>query len=132
MPAELSGGQRKRVALARAIVLEPRVMLYDEPTTGLDPIRADIINQLIRKLQRELRVTSIVVTHDLEGAFRVADHIVMLYDGAVVMQGTPQQIKDAHDPTVRRFLDGEATAEELAGIGPDEQAEQGPEPEPAS
>jgi phospholipid/cholesterol/gamma-HCH transport system ATP-binding protein len=117
MPAELSGGQRKRVALARAIVLEPRVMLYDEPTTGLDPIRADIINQLIRKLQRELRVTSIVVTHDLQGAFRVADHMVMLYDGTVVIQGPPEELRDSTDPTVRRFLDGEATAEELAGIG---------------
>ncbi len=117
MPAELSGGQRKRVALARAIVLEPRVMLYDEPTTGLDPIRSDIINQLIRKLQRELRVTSIVVTHDLQGAFRVADYMVMLYDGSVLMQGPPEELQESTDPAVRRFLDGEATAEELAGIG---------------
>ncbi len=119
MPAQLSGGQRKRVSLARAIVLEPKVMLYDEPTTGLDPIRADVINQLILKLQKELRITSIVVTHDLAAAFRVADIMVMLYDGAVVMQGTPRQLRESSDPIVRRFLGGEATAEELAGSARD-------------
>jgi phospholipid/cholesterol/gamma-HCH transport system ATP-binding protein len=116
MPAELSGGQRKRVGLARAIALEPKVMLYDEPTTGLDPIRADVINQLILKLQKQLRITSIVVTHDLAGAFRVADVMVMLYDGAVVMQGTPRQLRESSDSVVKRFLRGEATAAELAGI----------------
>ena len=119
IPAELSGGQKKRVALARAIVLEPTVMLYDEPTTGLDPIRADIINQLIRKLQRELQMTGIVVTHDLKSAFRVADEMVMLYDGSVVMRGTPDELKASSDPTVQRFLQGEATASELAGISGD-------------
>ncbi len=88
MPAELSGGQRKRVALARAIALEPEVILYDEPTTGLDPIRADVINELILKLQNELHVTSIVVTHDMNSAFKVADRIVMLYDGKLIFDGT--------------------------------------------
>ncbi len=127
MPAELSGGQRKRVALARAIVLEPKIMLYDEPTTGLDPIRSDVINQLILKLQRELRITSIVVTHDLASAFRVADVMVMLYDGAVVMHGTPQELRDSTDPTVRRFLEGEATAEELAGSNRERPDPQEPE-----
>ena len=122
IPAELSGGQKKRVALARAIVLEPTVMLYDEPTTGLDPIRADIINQLIRKLQRELQMTGIVVTHDLDSAFRVADEMVMLYDGSVVMRGTPDELKASSDPTVQRFLQGEATASELAGISGDDDA----------
>jgi phospholipid/cholesterol/gamma-HCH transport system ATP-binding protein len=116
MPADLSGGQRKRVALARAIVLEPKVVLYDEPTTGLDPIRADVINHLIQKLQRELRITSIVVTHDLAGAFKVADDMVMLYDGAVVMQGTPQQLQASDKAVVQRFLRGEATRAELAGL----------------
>jgi len=75
MPSELSGGQRKRVALARAIALDPKVILYDEPTTGLDPVRSDVINELILKLQRELKVTSIVVTHDMNSAFKVADRI---------------------------------------------------------
>jgi phospholipid/cholesterol/gamma-HCH transport system ATP-binding protein len=116
MPAELSGGQRKRIALARAIVLEPKVILYDEPTTGLDPIRADVINELILKLQEELHVTSIVVTHDLISAFKVADHMVMLHDGRVIMQGTPEEFRSATDEHVQRFLAGEATAEELAAI----------------
>jgi phospholipid/cholesterol/gamma-HCH transport system ATP-binding protein len=116
MPADLSGGQRKRVSLARAVVLQPKVMLYDEPTTGLDPIRADVINHLILKLQRRLQITSIVVTHDLASAFRVADVMIMLYDGATVMQGTPQQLRESRDPIVRRFLEGQATDEELAGI----------------
>src|SRR3954452_6087481 len=89
MPAELSGGQRKRVALARAIALGPDVILYDEPTTGLDPVRSDVINELIIKLQRELNVTSITVTHDMQSAFKIADRIVMLHEGHVVFDGTP-------------------------------------------
>lgn len=111
MPAELSGGQVKRVALARAIVLEPKVLLYDEPTTGLDPIRAQVINQLIVKLKRELRITSIVVTHDLASAFQVADEMVMFYDGGVVMQGPPANFRHAENPIVRRFLDGDASSD---------------------
>lgn len=116
MPADLSGGQRKRVALARAIVLEPKVILYDEPTTGLDPIRSDVINELILKLGRELDVTNIVVTHDLASAFKIADSLVMLYDGSVVMEGTPSEFRQADKPVVQRFLQGEATADELEGI----------------
>lgn len=116
MPAELSGGQRKRIALARAIILEPTVILYDEPTTGLDPIRSDIINELILKLQKELNITSIVVTHDLTSAFKIADWLVMLYDGKVVLQGTPAQFQHSENPLVRRFLLGEASEEELRGI----------------
>ena len=115
IPAELSGGQKKRVALARAIVLEPTVMLYDEPTTGLDPIRADIINQLIRKLQRELQMTGIVVTHDLDSAFRVADLMVMLHDGRVVTQGTPAEFRNSPDPVVQRFLRADEPAGGLDG-----------------
>jgi len=116
MPMDLSGGQRKRVALARAVVLEPRVVLYDEPTTGLDPIRSDVINELILKLQRELRITSIVVTHDLASAFKIADRMIMLHDGQVVMEGTPQEFRASPDEAVQRFLRGEATQAELAEI----------------
>lgn len=116
MPADLSGGQRKRIALARAIVLEPKLVLYDEPTTGLDPIRADVINELIIKLKHDLHVTSIVVTHDLTSAFKVADRLVMLYDGNVILEGTPEAFRQSDQPMVQRFLAGEATAEELAGI----------------
>jgi phospholipid/cholesterol/gamma-HCH transport system ATP-binding protein len=116
MPVDLSGGQRKRVALARAVVLEPKVILYDEPTTGLDPIRSDVINELILKLQRELRITSIVVTHDLASAFKVADMMVMLHEGKVVFRGTPRELRVSPDPVVQLFLKGEASEAELAGI----------------
>jgi len=116
VPAELSGGQRKRVALARAIALDPRVILYDEPTTGLDPIRSDIINELIIKLQRELKVTSVVVTHDMHSAFKIADRIVMLDKAKLIFDGTPQEIRESEDPVVHRFVTGEASEEELAGL----------------
>jgi phospholipid/cholesterol/gamma-HCH transport system ATP-binding protein len=116
MPAELSGGQRKRIALARAIVLKPTVILYDEPTTGLDPIRADVINELILKLQRDMNVTSIIVTHDLSSAFKLADEMVMLHEGRVVVEGPPDVVRRSTIPVVQRFLAGEATDEELAGI----------------
>lgn len=116
MPAELSGGQRKRVALARAIALDPEVILYDEPTTGLDPIRSDVINELILKLQRELKVTSITVTHDMQSAFKVADRIVMLHHGQIHFDGTPEQMQAASDPIIQQFVSGEAGEEELAGL----------------
>jgi phospholipid/cholesterol/gamma-HCH transport system ATP-binding protein len=116
MPADLSGGQRKRVALARAIVLEPKVILYDEPTTGLDPIRSDVINELILKLNNELKLTSIVVTHDMVSAFKVADWTVMLHEGKVAFEGTPEDLKASADPIVQRFLRGEASEAELAAI----------------
>ena len=116
MPAELSGGQRKRIGLARAIALNPRVILYDEPTTGLDPIRSDVINELILKLQRELTVTSITVTHDMHSAFKVADRIVMLYKGRVAFDGTPDEIQRSRDPHIRSFVLGEAGPEDLEGL----------------
>ena len=116
MPAELSGGQRKRVALARAIALDPEVILYDEPTTGLDPIRSDVINELILKLQRELQVTSVTVTHDMQSAFKIADRIVMLHHGQIYFDGTPEQMQSADDPIIRQFVSGEAGEEELAGL----------------
>jgi phospholipid/cholesterol/gamma-HCH transport system ATP-binding protein len=116
MPGELSGGQRKRVALARAIALEPRVILYDEPTTGLDPIRADVINELIVKLQRTLKVTSVVVTHDMQSAFKIATRIVMLSEGKLIFDGNAEDIQRTLDPVVSRFVLGEADAKELASI----------------
>ncbi len=116
MPSELSGGQRKRVALARAVVLEPRVVLYDEPTTGLDPIRAEIINQLILKFAQTLGITSIVVTHDLVSAHRIADSMVLLHEGKVILQGTPEEFQLTQDPIARQFLRGELGADELARI----------------
>ena len=116
MPGELSGGQRKRVALARAIAMEPKVILYDEPTTGLDPIRSDVINELILKLRRELKVTSVVVTHDMNSAFKVADRIVMLHEGKILFDGTAETIRQSDDPIVQRFIAGEAGDEELTWL----------------
>jgi phospholipid/cholesterol/gamma-HCH transport system ATP-binding protein len=116
MPGELSGGQKKRVALARAIALEPELILYDEPTTGLDPIRSDVINELIIKLQRELHTTSITVTHDMNSAFKVADRIVMIHEGKLIFDGTPDQIRSTDNPTVKRFVVGEADERELAAL----------------
>jgi phospholipid/cholesterol/gamma-HCH transport system ATP-binding protein len=115
-PSELSGGQQKRVALARAIILDPKIILYDEPTTGLDPIRSDVINELILKLEHELKVTSIVVTHDLISAFKVADHMVMLHEGHVVLEGSPEDFRKSDNPIVSRFLRGEASDDELRAI----------------
>jgi len=108
MPASLSGGQRKRVALARAIVLEPDVVLYDEPTTGLDPIRADVINELINELAQRLGITSIAVTHDMASARKIADRMVMLYDGHIVADGEPEAFLAAPNELVQRFIRGEA------------------------
>jgi phospholipid/cholesterol/gamma-HCH transport system ATP-binding protein len=114
MPAELSGGQKKRVALARAIAMEPRLILYDEPTTGLDPVRSDVINELILKLQHELQVTSVVVTHDMHSALKVGDRIVMLSDGKIIFNGTPTELRRCEIPIVSRFVHGEADERELA------------------
>jgi phospholipid/cholesterol/gamma-HCH transport system ATP-binding protein len=111
-PAELSGGQRKRVALARAIALDPKIILYDEPTTGLDPIRSDSINDLIIKLKNELAITSVVVTHDMTSAFKVADRILMLHRGHFIVDGTPDEIRNSTDLHVRRFITGDADAGE--------------------
>jgi phospholipid/cholesterol/gamma-HCH transport system ATP-binding protein len=105
-PASLSGGMRKRVGLARAIVMDPQFILYDEPTTGLDPIMADVIDQLIRSLQRRLGVTTVVVTHDMTSAYKVADRIAMLHQGHIVFTGTPEQTRNTNDPLVRQFIEG--------------------------
>ncbi|HXV75409.1 MAG TPA: ATP-binding cassette domain-containing protein, partial [Candidatus Polarisedimenticolaceae bacterium] len=106
MPSDLSGGMRKRVALARAIALSPRGILYDEPTTGLDPITANTINHLIRSLQERLGVTSIVVTHDIHSAFTVGDRIAFLREGKILFDGTVEQARSTTEPTLRNFLEG--------------------------
>jgi len=116
MPAELSGGQRKRVALARAIVTDPDVILYDEPTTGLDPIRADLINELIVRLKTRSRSTAVVVTHDMTSARKVADRIVMLYDGNFIADTTPDALATIDDDEVRRFVEGRAAPEQLRDL----------------
>ena len=108
-PASLSGGMRKRVGLARALAMEPQYILYDEPTTGLDPIMADAIDQLIRGLQKRLAVTSVVVTHDMTSAYKVADRMVMLYEGRMVFSGTPDETRATTDPVVRQFVQGSST-----------------------
>jgi phospholipid/cholesterol/gamma-HCH transport system ATP-binding protein len=105
-PASLSGGMRKRVGLARALAMDPAYILYDEPTTGLDPIMADVINRLIRSLQQRIGVTSIVVTHDLRSAYHVGDVMAMLHEGHVVFAGTPEELKESSDPFVRQFIEG--------------------------
>jgi phospholipid/cholesterol/gamma-HCH transport system ATP-binding protein len=108
MPHELSGGMKKRVGLARAIAYRPEIMLYDEPSTGIDPIRADAINELILLLQREMRVTSVVITHDMVSASKVADRIAMLYEGRIVALGTPSEIRDSDNAVVQQFIHGRA------------------------
>ncbi len=108
MPAELSGGMKKRVGLARAICNNPKIILYDEPTTGLDPIMADAINDLIIDLNSKLNVTSIVVTHDMVSAYKIADRIAMLYKGKIIAIGAPGEIKNTKDPIVKQFITGAA------------------------
>jgi phospholipid/cholesterol/gamma-HCH transport system ATP-binding protein len=108
MPYELSGGMKKRVGLARAIAYRPEIMLYDEPSTGIDPIRADAINDLINLLKSEMGVTSIVITHDMVSAYKVADRIAMLYQGRIVATGTPDEIRDSDNPIVQQFINGRA------------------------
>ena len=105
-PQELSGGMKKRVAIARALCLNPSIILYDEPTTGVDPIGADMINSLIKNLHDKLRITSIVVTHDLSSAFRIADYVSMLFDGKIIYTGTVNELKESRDPLVRQFIEG--------------------------
>jgi phospholipid/cholesterol/gamma-HCH transport system ATP-binding protein len=104
-PAELSGGMRKRVGIARAIAGQPEYLLYDEPTSGLDPVNADVIDDLVVKLRDTLGVTSVVVTHDVRGAFRVADRVALLKDGKIRAFGTPQDFRNSRDEVVREFIE---------------------------
>lgn len=108
MPSQLSGGMKKRVGLARAIALRPKILLYDEPTTGVDPIRADYINKLILKMRDSLGVTSVIITHDVVSAFSVADRIAMLHEGRIIEIGTPEQIRNSPNPVVQQFIKGES------------------------
>ncbi len=105
-PAELSGGMKKRVGLARALAVEPEILLYDEPTTGLDPITADAINDLMIEMKKKLGVTSIIVTHDMVSAYKVGDRIAMLYDGKIIFEGTPDEVKNTENPYVQQFITG--------------------------
>ncbi len=107
-PANLSGGMRKRVGLARAIALDPAILLFDEPTTGLDPIMCDAINRLIKETQQKLGVTVLVISHDIEGAFQIGDHIAMLYEGRIIAQGTPDEFRNSDNPYVQQFIHGRA------------------------
>jgi len=108
-PSELSGGMKKRAALARAICMRPEILLYDEPTTGLDPIMADAINDLIIEMHDKLKVTSIVVTHDMTSAYKIGTRIAMMYLGKIVQIGTPDEIRNSKDPVVKQFITGSAS-----------------------
>jgi phospholipid/cholesterol/gamma-HCH transport system ATP-binding protein len=113
-PAELSGGMRKRVGIARAIALRPKYMLYDEPTTGLDPVTSAVIDQLMVRMREKLGVTSVVITHDMRSAYTVGSRIAMLYEGRVRQVGTVQEIQRTTDPIVRQFIEGRPTLEDDA------------------
>ncbi len=105
-PDELSGGMQKRAALARTIILRPDIILYDEPTSGLDPIASDLISRLIVKLQRELGTTSVVISHDIKESFKIADQMIMLYEGKVIADEKPEFFKTTQNPIIRQFIDG--------------------------
>ena len=109
MPSQLSGGMKKRVSLARVLCMEPQIILYDEPTSEVDPIMADAINNIIIEMRDKLKVTSIVVTHDMNSAYKVADSIAMFYRGRVIAEGTPEEIRNSKHPVVKQFIYGEAT-----------------------
>jgi phospholipid/cholesterol/gamma-HCH transport system ATP-binding protein len=108
MPYELSGGMRKRVGLARAIAYKPEIILYDEPSTGIDPIRADAINDLIIRMKKEMNATELIITHDMVSAYKIADRIGMLYEGKIIEIGTPEEIENSKNPIVQQFIHGRA------------------------
>ena len=108
MPHELSGGMKKRVGLARAIAYGPEIILYDEPSTGIDPIRADAINELINRMKKELKVTSVVITHDMTSSYKVADRIAMLYEGKIIEIGTVEEIRNSKNEVIQQFIHGQA------------------------
>ncbi|MEK7748258.1 MAG: ABC transporter ATP-binding protein [Nitrospirota bacterium] len=106
MPSDLSGGMKKRVGLARAIAMDPKIILYDEPTTGLDPIMSDVIDNLISKMNRTLSVTSLTITHDMKSAYKIANRIAMLYQGEILEVGTPKEIQESKNPVIQQFIHG--------------------------
>jgi len=108
MPSELSGGMKKRVSLARAIAMEPEILLYDEPTTGIDPIMADAINDLIIQMKKKLGVTSMTITHDMKSAYKIGDRIAMLFQGKIIEVGSPEEIKNCSNPIVQQFVQGKS------------------------
>lgn len=107
MPADISGGMKKRASLARVLVINPDIILYDEPTSGLDPVMSEHINKLIKQMQKEFGVTSVVVTHDMNSAYNIADRIAMLYQGEIIQCDTPEKIKNTENPVVRQFITGQ-------------------------
>jgi len=106
MPSQLSGGMRKRVGLARALAMNPQILLFDEPTTGLDPVMTSAINTLIRQVQKKSKATSLVISHDIQGAFDLADNMAMIFNGRIVFEGEPERFKTTADPLVRQFVEG--------------------------
>jgi phospholipid/cholesterol/gamma-HCH transport system ATP-binding protein len=115
-PAELSGGMRKRVGIARSIALRPKYILYDEPTTGLDPVTSAVIDQLMVRMREKLGVTAIVITHDLRSAYTVGTRMAMLYEGRVRIEGTVDEVRHSTDPVVRQFIEGRATLDEVEQV----------------
>jgi len=112
MPAELSGGMRKRVGLARALALNPKIILFDEPTTGLDPIRRDDIDRLIVKTQQLTGATCLVISHDIDSTFKIAHKVAMLYDGRIIEYGSPEKIKHSENPVVKNFIEGKSSSDQ--------------------
>lgn len=112
MPSELSGGMRKRVGLARAIALDPKIILFDEPTTGLDPIRRDDIDRLIVKTQQHTNATCLIISHDIDSTFKIAHNVAMLYDGRIIEYGSPEIIKNSKNPAVKNFIEGKSSSEQ--------------------
>ena len=116
-PSELSGGMKKRVAVARALCINPKCIMFDEPTSGLDPVMTAIIENLLLRLKNELKKTCVVVSHDVESAFRIADRIAILWDGYIVEIGTPEEIKKSENPIVKQFINGEPEGPITASVG---------------
>jgi len=114
-PAELSGGMRKRVGLARALACEPEIILYDEPTTGLDPVTSEVINELMVRARERQRMTSVIITHDMKSAYRVGDRISMLYEGRIIFTGSADEVRNSNDPIVHQFVNGLAVGPITAG-----------------